>query len=316
MTPMMLDAAATARLLDHHDLLHEMEVALRDYHDGKIICPERLVMECSDRGLLLSMPCYAADAVTHKLVTVFPGNRAKHLPTIHGQASCWDAQTGEFLFALDGPTVTARRTAAISMVAVRRLMPAPPRRTLVFGTGAQARAHVDALRALYPDIGIAVRGRTSQAAHVFSRSFAPGGSVVPASNAAGSDVDLVIAATTSQAPVYDEMPVPARLVVGVGAFRASMAEIGARTLSGSQIYVDDPIGARAEAGDLIQTETDWDSVRPLADALTVRPDFGEPIVFKSVGCAAWDLAACRAARRQIAAGQTRAHSPSHGDVTI
>lgn len=308
MTQMMLDAAATEGLLDHRGLLHEMEVALQEYDDGKITCPERLVMECSGRGLLLSMPCCAADAVTHKLVTVFPGNHARHLPTIHGQASCWDAETGEFLFALDGPTLTARRTAAISMVAVSRLLPEPPRRALVFGTGTQARAHIDALLALYPGIEIAVRGRTSQAAHVFAQGIARSDRVVAASDNTGANADLVITATTSQVPIYDAPPKPSCLVVGVGAFRPSMAEIGARTLSGSLIYVDDPVGARAEAGDLIQAGTDWNTVRPLANALTAPPDFSRPIVFKSVGCAAWDLAACRAARRQISVARRGAVS--------
>jgi 1-piperideine-2-carboxylate/1-pyrroline-2-carboxylate reductase [NAD(P)H] len=60
--------------------------------------------------------------------------------------------------------------------------------------------------------------------------------------------------------------------------------------------VDDVEGARHEAGDLIQAGVDWTGVRALGDILAgnkARPH-GVP-VFKTVGQAAWDLAAARVA---------------------
>ena len=120
-------------------------------------------------------------------------------------------------------------------------------------------------------------------------------------------VDLVIALTTSRQPVYDEAARAGRLVVGVGAFKPEMAEIGARTLAGSTIFVDDPAGARHEAGDLLQAKVDWSQVRGLVAALdaasgaaTPVADDSAPRVFKTVGCAAWDLAAGRVARASLA----------------
>ena len=65
-----------------------------------------------------------------------------------------------------------------------------------------------------------------------------------------------------------------------------------------EILVDDPAGAKHEAGDLIQANVDWDRVGSLAGVIERSwigsPD--QPILFKSVGCAAWDLAAARLAR--------------------
>jgi 1-piperideine-2-carboxylate/1-pyrroline-2-carboxylate reductase [NAD(P)H] len=60
--------------------------------------------------------------------------------------------------------------------------------------------------------------------------------------------------------------------------------------------VDDPVGAKHEAGDLIQAGVDWRAVSPLAKALNGEFSTTNPVLFKSVGCAAWDLAACRVAR--------------------
>jgi 1-piperideine-2-carboxylate/1-pyrroline-2-carboxylate reductase [NAD(P)H] len=71
------------------------------------------------------------------------------------------------------------------------------------------------------------------------------------------------------------------------------------------LVVDDPVGAKHEAGDLIQAKVDWTSVFSLANALAGELKTNAPIVFKSVGCAAWDLAACRVARQALDADECR-----------
>jgi len=50
---------------------------------------------------------------------------------------------------------------------------------------------------------------------------------------------------------------------------------------------------------LIQSGTDWDRVRPIADALHHPVQVARPLLFKTVGSAAWDLAACRVARQGL-----------------
>ena len=73
----------------------------------------------------------------------------------------------------------------------------------------------------------------------------------------------------------------------------------------SDVFVDDLAGARHEAGDLIQAGIDWDEVRPLASALGVQAAdsaIKRPVIFKSVGCAARDLATCRVVRAMLGAG--------------
>ncbi|MNG05759.1 ornithine cyclodeaminase [compost metagenome] len=106
---------------------------------------------------------------------------------------------------------------------------------------------------------------------------------------------MVITVTTSTVPVYNDPPRIGRLVIGVGAFKPEMAELGKQTLAGSRIYADEPTGVRAEAGDLIQAEIDWDQLSSLAAALGGDLDNSKPVVFKSVGTGAWDLAAARVA---------------------
>ncbi|NKJ48326.1 ornithine cyclodeaminase, partial [Burkholderia sp. SG-MS1] len=103
---------------------------------------------------------------------------------------------------------------------------------------------------------------------------------------------------------YDEAARAGRLVIGVGAFTPEMIEIGARTIAASALFVDDPAGAKHEAGDFIQAEVDWATVGGIAAVLegAARGSPDKPVVFKSVGCAAWDLAACRVAREVLSGG--------------
>jgi len=289
------NAAETARLLAYPRLIAALEEVLPAYQRGEIVSPERLVVPVGDgAGMLLSMPCSAPDLIAHKLITIYNGNPARGLPALQGQVTCLDATNGRALFVLDGPTVTARRTAAISMLGIRRLRAAPPRNALLIGIGAQARAHAEALLELFPGIRIAVRGRRAEAVRAFCGTL--GTAVQPEEDGDALSPEVVIAATSSKHPVYDAAARAECLVIGVGAYRLDMVEVGAPTITGSQVYVDDPVGAPVEAGDVVAAGTDWSSVRPLATALEAPPDFSRPVFLKSVGCAAWDLAACRAAR--------------------
>ncbi|SAK90372.1 ornithine cyclodeaminase [Caballeronia fortuita] len=305
------DETQTARLVPYDRLVDTLAATMLDYAAGRIVSPERMVVPI-EGGVMLSMPASAADLAMHKLVNVCSGNGALGLPTIHGQVTAFDAATGVPQFMLDGPTVTGRRTAAVSMLAIRALHHAAPRDVLVIGTGKQAAYHVEALAAVYPDARIHVQGsrpgraRAFCAAHesVSSRLSALEDTSIPHS------IDVVIAATTSKTPVYTMPARAGRLVIGVGAFTADAAEIASATVHASALYVDDPAGARHEAGDFILAGVDWRAVTALAVALANGAkvvDMSRPIMFKSVGCAAWDLAACRVARVVLSEESGAAH---------
>lgn len=295
----VLTAEQTAARLPFPALCDAVASAARDYAAGRITSPERQVLPLPDGGVLLSMPATAADIAIHKLVNVNPGNGARGLPTIHGVVSAFDALTGAPQVILDGPTVTARRTAAVSMLAIRTLAPAP-RHVALLGAGTQSAGHVAALAALYPGIRVDIHSRSPDSAKAFcAKQEGQGVELRPMSGAVDPAAEVVIALTTSLAPIYDETPRPDRLLVGVGAFKPEMAEFGPTAVHASELFVDDPAGARHEAGDFIQAGVDWTTVKSLVDALDGRATEGRPRLFKSVGCAAWDLAAARCALGQV-----------------
>jgi len=294
------DQANTASLLDFTELIAAIAQAAADYEGGAIISPERMVVPLGAGGVLLSMPATASDIGIHKLVNVQPANTKRNLPTIHGTVTVCDAATGKLLCLLDGPEVTGRRTAAVSLLAIQTMQLSKPSEVLLIGTGTQAAYHLQALRAVYPRCKIWVRGRSLEAAEAFCARRRPvHANVHPCGGAVPDNVQVVITLTTSTNAVYNETAKPGRLIIGVGAFKAEMAELGKLTLDGSDLYADDPAGARHEAGDLIQAGISWGRVMSLASALKQKPDFRRPIVFKSVGSAAWDLAASRVALKSL-----------------
>jgi 1-piperideine-2-carboxylate/1-pyrroline-2-carboxylate reductase [NAD(P)H] len=298
----ILDAKGTADRLSYPTLADSIrEVALAAASD-EVQAPPRLALPLQEGGLLLVMPASDREIAITKLVTVHPENPGRSLPTIHGEVVVMDATTGERLGLLEGGVVTARRTAALSMLAARELAPHPDGPLLVVGAGTQGRAHLDAFRA---GLGIskAFISSRSQGSAVSLAGHARGlGMEAEAVEGPGEvldDVSLVVTATTSKEPVLPEEIPDGVFVAAVGAFEPEAAELPPALISTSQIFVDTLEGARDEAGDLIQAQRagafKWEQATELEGALRSSAHPEGTIVFKSVGHALWDLAAARTA---------------------
>jgi 1-piperideine-2-carboxylate/1-pyrroline-2-carboxylate reductase [NAD(P)H] len=194
----------------------------------------------------------------------------------------------------------------MSMLGVETFAASTPRDFLLIGTGTQALNHLQAIGELFPDARLRVKGSAPARAEAFCAAHrGRAHDLQPLTDATiPESIDVVITLTTSKQPVYDEAARPGRLVIGVGAFTPAMVEIGARTIAASALFVDDSAGAKHEAGDFIQAGVDWAKVGGIAEVVgnaALLPS-DQPVVFKSVGCAAWDLAACRVAREALSGG--------------
>jgi ornithine cyclodeaminase len=174
----------------------------------------------------------------------------------------------------------------------------------------QARAHLDAFTALLGVKRVRVCSRTPAHAQAFvghARGRGIDCAVAVEPGAALSRADLVVTATTATAPLFADEPSFAGFVAAVGAFRPQMCELPAALVARASLFVDDLDGARHEAGDLIGAGVDWATVTPLERVVAgaaQRPARG-PVVFKSVGQALWDLAACRLAWSRVAGATER-----------
>ncbi len=296
-----LTARQTAERLPYPELADEIRaVALAE--PGEVHAPPRLALPLPGGGVLLVMPASDAEIAITKLVTVHPGNSRLGLPTIQGEVVVMEAATGVRLGVLDGATVTARRTAALSMLAARELAAIPDGPLLIIGAGIQGRSHLEAFREGLGVSKVFIHSRTPESAESladYARTLGMETRIVNAPEEALGETPLIVTATTSRTPVLpDEGVRDDAFVAAVGSFEPEAAELAAELVARSAVVVDTLEGAREEAGDLIQAHEaglfDWEPT-PLSDALRWAQRPRAPVVFESVGCALWDLAAARTA---------------------
>ena len=298
----ILDARETGARLPYPELADSIREVMNGRREGKLDAPSRLVLPLPDGGNLLVMPAADDELAITKLVTVHPGNARRELPTIQGEVVVMEAGTGTRLGILDGAAVTAKRTAALSLLAARTLARRPDGPLLVVGAGTQARSHLEAFHEGLGVSKVLLTSRTTERADSLAehaRSLGMDARVVDGPQEALDEVSLIVTATTSHEPVLPEGIPDNIFIAAVGAFDPEMAELAPRLVGSSSVVVDTIEGVREEAGDLIEAQRagafDWEDATQLEDALLWRVSPEGPIVFKSVGHALWDLAAARTA---------------------
>ncbi len=237
-------------------------------------------------GGSLVMPGRLDDHMAIKVVSTVPGNPVGLVVVFGGD--------GSPLGMVDGPTLTAIRTGAVSGLATRLLADEGARILAMLGSGAMAFDQVEAVKAVRPIERVLVWSRTPEnAEHLADRI---GGETVTHADDAVAMADVVSCATPATVPLFEESSVrPCTHVNAVGAFTPEMAEIPAELLDRAYVVVDDVDAAAAEAGDLIQAGREPNAT--LTDVLRdAHPQIGEDVtIFKSVGVAAQDVASAQRA---------------------
>ena len=298
------DAVQTREMLSYRSIAQEIDRILMLKKLGLAFAPERIVIGWNDSDCLLVMPAYDDTWLLNKLVTLHRSNPKIGLPTIQGEVILIRRSDGQRILQLDGSTVTAMRTAALSLVAIQRLGYQDANVFSVCGSGVQAKSHIEALFEWKPTSQIHLYARNEAAAQNIVNNMKNAGCQIEHGrdlNHAIAKSQVVITATSSQAPfIQDSMVSKDRqtrvLFVAVGAYRADMAELSTEIVSrvDGPIVVDTVEGAMHEAGDLLGAGIQASQMIGLEniDETQLR---GKVHVFKSVGNALWDLAAARVA---------------------
>jgi 1-piperideine-2-carboxylate/1-pyrroline-2-carboxylate reductase [NAD(P)H] len=299
----ILDADQTAQALPYAKLVPAIAQAARELASGSIHAPDRMVVTIDAASVLLCMPALGADIGVTKLITVHSENARHGLPAIQGEVIVFATESGRRLALLDGPTVTSRRTAAVTLLGIEKLAGAKPGSVILIGTGVQAAAHANGLIDYFGVSELRIASRDVAKAQALCDQLSkrhPHAKLSPIATAnlaqESANAAVVIALTTSKTAVIPEQLPSNTLAIGVGAFKPDMVEFPAALLHARPIVVDHLAGAQHEAGDLIQAGVDWSQVRDLASVLVDgRGADGVVPVLKTVGHAAWDLAAARVA---------------------
>lgn len=269
---------------------------------GRAQSPVRLGLH-APLGTSLFMPGYLEEsgALGAKIVSVFQKNPERGLASINGIVLLLDPETGLPMAIMDGTYLTALRTGAGSGVATRALAREDARVLTVYGAGGQARAQIDAVRAVRDIREVRIVSRTGESARALAAELEGVEARAvddPAEAARGADV--ICAATTSAHPVFPaDAAGPGLHVNGVGAFKPDMQEIDGELLLRARVFVDARDAALEEAGDLIIPIRDgvFDDDHIAADIGEVldgraegRTSADQITYFKSVGNAVQDVA--------------------------
>ena len=242
---LLLNRHETESLLDLDRLIDALAPAMAELSAGRVAMPGRTVTLVPDEGgLLAAMPVYrpSARTLSTKLVSVFPRNAARGLPSHQAVILVFDAQTGSPRALMDGTYITAARTAAGSALSARLLARRDAHVLLIIGTGVQARSHARAIARVLPIRDVRILGRSAQKAEALATEIfvAQGIRTLVCTDAqqALEGADVVCAATHAAEPVVrGALLRPGVHVTSVG-LNAQGCEVDADAVKRSLVVVE------------------------------------------------------------------------------
>ncbi len=235
---------------------------------------------------------------------------ARELPSITSTTFVNRYSDGRPVGLVESALLTRMRTAAVTAIAMESLAPKSLRRVAVLGAGAQARAHVEMLRTLFPEVeAIRIWNRDPGRRDALVAAFATGGGQLVAAQSipqALEEAQVVLCCTTATQPLIGrEAVAPGRLIVQVG-----YNEIGFDLIDAMDHVVVDLWGEFAErsakslfrmyrAGRFEPGRVSADLAGLIVDGW--RPRENASVLFSSFGLNVFDIALAARVLRQAEA---------------
>ena len=284
------------------DLIPAMEKALIDFSAGKVTQPVRQVIAINPPGGFYGMmPALTPEGLGQKIVTFYPPNAEKNLPTHMATILLNDPQTGAPLAVMDGRLITEMRTAAVSAAATKLLGPKDAKVLAILGSGVQARSHIEALRLVRQFEKIRVWSPNKSHAEQFAREM---GAQAMSAEDAIRDADVIVTATSSKTPVLHGTWLKSGCHVNaVGACRPDWRELDDDAMR-NVVFVDSREAAMKESGDVILSRVKIYAELGEAFAGKIDNRADETTIFKSLGMAVEDVTAALLVYRSATQNKT------------
>jgi thiomorpholine-carboxylate dehydrogenase len=300
MIPYVTDAEVRGAL-PWSELLPAMERALTALSAGRVVQPLREWLTIDEGARYWGvMPAAGTDAMGVKLVSLYPANAGTTVPTVIALVLLVRRDTGEPLAILDGSTLTALRTAAVSAAVTKHLASRESRILALLGSGVQAATHLDALRQVREFSEVRVWSRTPEHAQRFARGH---GAIATDAESAVRGADVIVTATPAREPILRGAWLKrGALVNAIGAPMPTWRELDDDAM-GNLLVVESREAASEESGDIILSRARIHAEVGEIFAGTKSVPSGTTTVFKSVGVAVEDVFAAKLAfERWRAAG--------------
>lgn len=296
------------QLLPMAECIDVMAETLQALAAGQALLPLRTMMVLPGGDNLMGlMPSYLAniESLGVKVIAAFPSNFGSEYDTHMGVVILFDAKNGVLRAILDGTSITAIRTAAVSGVATRLLAREEAGDLALIGSGTQAHTHLEAMKCVRTLRRVRVYSLPSDGAYAFAeRESKRHGIPVEVKETAREAVegaDIICTITTAREPVLKgEWIAPGTHINAVGAFTPTTRELDSQAVAQARLYVDRRESTLHEAGEFLIPKSeglfgDEHIVGELGDVLSGktrgRATSKEITLFKSLGIAIEDLAA-------------------------
>jgi alanine dehydrogenase len=290
--------ADVERLLEIDSMLEALAKALVIFSSGITSVPPRTGARVADLGLLGAMSGYLPGvALEVKLVSVFPGNHARGLPSHQALIALFDEKDGAPLAVMDGTYITAIRTGGTAAVAARALARKDAEVLAILGAGVQGGSHLETFTRVRDFKEIRVASRDLAKASALA-ALHPNGRVATSFEEAVRGADVVACCTDAREPVIRrEWLKPGVHVSSVGGTFGP--ELDRETLAAGKIFVEwrgaalnpPPAGAHELQG--LDANSIIEVGEVLAGTKPGRTSELDITVYKSTGHAVEDAATAR-----------------------
>jgi ornithine cyclodeaminase/alanine dehydrogenase-like protein (mu-crystallin family) len=305
---LIANQSEVTQLLPMAECIAVMTETLQALAEGKALLPLRTMLVLPDGESLMGlMPSYLSNiqSLGVKVISAFPCNFGSEYDTHQGVVILFDAQYGSLRAIVDGTSITAIRTAAVSGVATRLLAREEACDLALIGAGTQAHTHLEAMKCVRKIRRVRVHSLPLDGAYAFaereSKHYGIPVEVKETAREAVEGADIICTLTTSREPVLKGEWVSAGAHINaVGAYTPATRELDSQAVSQARLYVDRKDATLHEAGEFLIPKSegrfgDEHIVAELGELLigkaAGRRSSGEITLFKSLGIAIEDLAA-------------------------
>lgn len=248
-----------ASVLTMGEAIDAVEAAFGELAKGSVKMPPRsTIMLDRYEGSVSLMPSYLERtvALATKIISIYPRNPERGLPTTAAWIVVNDPETGAIEALLDGTYLTAVRTGAVTGVAARYLAPKDSRVAAVIGCGVQGRTQAWAVAEVCQLDSMRVFDLSEASMRCFAEEMGPrlGLDIVTVESGAEAvrGTDIVVTATTSSRPVVRRQWLGDRVhVSAIGSFYPDYRELDTNTVREAKVVVDSREAVLEEAGDLL-----------------------------------------------------------------
>jgi alanine dehydrogenase len=296
---LIISDADVQALVGLDELRSAMADALTALSAGLASAPARIAARAPN-GLLGAMPAYAPGlGLAAKLVSVFPANASRALPSHGGVIVVFGEDDGVPLALIAAGMLTALRTAAASALAAALLAPRDATTVAVLGAGTEGATHLGALARVRPGAEIRIASRTAGNAARLAAAW-PGTLACASFEDAVRGAQIICCCTAALSPVLEaDWVAPGATITSVGTGEELPADLVAR----AQVFVEwrgavtsePPAGAVELQGLDPATVTELGELlrdgSPTEPARRAERDRSGILVYKSTGHAIEDVAA-------------------------